>query len=100
MPTAKRVTVAAGCPVYSLTFIQGGATENEDRLILGGGGGSSKTGVRNKVCIYAVRNASLELLLDSPLAEGDDAPMCLATHPKVSLGLGLLQQITDDKQPP
>ena len=85
MPSLKPVTVAAGFPVYSLAFTRIGISKDSaaERLILGGGGGSSKSGVRNKLCMYAVRDSTLELLCDFPLAEDEDAPMCLATHPQV-----------------
>jgi len=84
-------------PVYSAAFLSPG------ELILGGGGGASKTGIKNKLVRHptlehvTVPDASLILqrlyhvdeFLTLKLADelqleiGEDAPMSMAAHPTV-----------------
>lgn len=80
-------------PVYSSAFI------SEHELVLGGGGGQSKTGIKNKLVgpfllhdlqtcliveqrLYRVDNDKvIELLHELELEKGEDAPMSMAAHP-------------------
>ncbi|KZT72696.1 WD40 repeat-like protein [Daedalea quercina L-15889] len=63
-------------PVYSSAFI------SEHELVLGGGGGQSKTGIKNKLRLYRVANdKNIELLHELELEKGEDAPMSMAAHP-------------------
>ncbi|KAI0736108.1 WD40 repeat-like protein [Fomitopsis betulina] len=63
-------------PVYSSAFI------SEHELVLGGGGGQSKTGIKNKLRLYRVDNDKVvELLHELELEKGEDAPMSMAAHP-------------------
>lgn len=88
-----------GFPVYSATFLSPG------ELILGGGGGTSKTGIKNKlVCCTSSEPLRLRLRLflfllqrlyhvdeyltlkladELELDKGEDAPMSMAAHPTV-----------------
>lgn len=54
-------------------------------LVLGGGGGASRTGIKNKLRLYHVGDdRSLQLLDELELANGEDAPMSMASHTKTS----------------
>ncbi|KAG6832950.1 hypothetical protein H0H92_004834 [Tricholoma furcatifolium] len=64
-------------PVFSSSFL------SENELVLGGGGGSSKTGIKNKLRLYNVKQErSLELLGEVELEKGEDSPMSMAAHNK------------------
>ncbi|KAH9927127.1 WD40 repeat-like protein [Epithele typhae] len=63
-------------PVYSSAFV------SPNELVLGGGGGQSKTGIKNKLRLYHVESdKKLDLLDEFELASGEDAPMSMAAHP-------------------
>jgi prolactin regulatory element-binding protein len=88
-----------GFPVYSATFLSPG------ELILGGGGGASKTGIKNKLvrspsgepqrlrlCLFLFllqrlyhvdEYLTLKLADELELDKGEDAPMSMAAHPTV-----------------
>ncbi|KAJ7179278.1 WD40-repeat-containing domain protein [Mycena filopes] len=62
-------------PVYSSAFL--GSTQ----LVLGGGGGASRTGVKNKIRVYDVGDdRSVTLVDELELERGEDAPMSMATN--------------------
>ncbi|KAF5322709.1 hypothetical protein D9619_000869 [Psilocybe cf. subviscida] len=66
-------------PVYSSAFLS--ATQ----LVLGGGGGASKTGIKNKIRLYEVSDdRNIELKNEFELEKGEDAPMSIAAHTKNS----------------
>ncbi|KAI0722173.1 WD40 repeat-like protein [Cerioporus squamosus] len=63
-------------PVYSCAFV------SPTHFVLGGGGGQSKTGIKNKLRLYLVEgDAKVELVDELELASGEDAPMSMAAHP-------------------
>ncbi|RDX53578.1 WD40 repeat-like protein, partial [Lentinus brumalis] len=63
-------------PVYSCAFV------SPTEFVLGGGGGQSKTGIKNKLRLYHVEgHAKVELVDELELASGEDAPMSMAAHP-------------------
>ncbi|KAH9843963.1 WD40 repeat-like protein [Rhodofomes roseus] len=63
-------------PVYSSAFV------SENELVLGGGGGQSKTGIKNKLRLYRIdSDKHIELLHELELEKGEDAPMSMAAHP-------------------
>jgi len=63
-------------PVYSAAFL------SPVELILGGGGGASKTGIQNKLRLYHVDEfLTLKLADELQLEIGEDAPMSMAAHP-------------------
>ncbi|KAH9947322.1 WD40 repeat-like protein [Amylocystis lapponica] len=62
-------------PVYSSAFL------SPNELVLGGGGGQSRSGIKNKLRLYRVDNdKSLDLLDELELDTGEDAPMSMAAH--------------------
>ncbi|KAK0191246.1 WD40 repeat-like protein [Armillaria mellea] len=62
-------------PVYSSAFI----ANNE--LVLGGGGGASRSGIKNKLRLYHVgEDRSVDILDEFELDAGEDAPMSMATN--------------------
>ncbi|KAM6495716.1 WD40 repeat-like protein [Amanita muscaria] len=59
-------------PVYSADFV------SQDILALGGGGGATKSGIKNKLRLYSVSNErAIELLDEFQLETGEDAPMSM-----------------------
>ncbi|OCH95959.1 WD40 repeat-like protein [Obba rivulosa] len=63
-------------PVYSSAFVA------PDELVLGGGGGQSRSGIKNALRLYRVENhKTLNLLHQLELGAGEDAPMSMAAHP-------------------
>ncbi|KIK08386.1 hypothetical protein K443DRAFT_672409 [Laccaria amethystina LaAM-08-1] len=61
-------------PIYSAAFL------SEDLLVLGGGGGASKTGIKNKLRIYVINeDRTADLKDEYELEKGEDAPMSIAT---------------------
>ncbi|KAJ2250572.1 hypothetical protein GGH97_000630 [Coemansia sp. RSA 475] len=75
---AHRYTVNVGFPVGCI-----GVT-HENKIVLGGGGGPGRSGVQNKLSIYSLddSSASLNLNAELVLSSDEDAPTCLAMHPK------------------
>ncbi|KAL9558123.1 hypothetical protein MBANPS3_001072 [Mucor bainieri] len=73
-PTFK---VSVGIPVFGLGFT------GNNQLILGGGGGASRSGVKNKLASYKIdiRRKDLEEDATFEFAATEDAPMCLDVHP-------------------
>ncbi|OBZ85761.1 Guanine nucleotide-exchange factor SEC12 [Choanephora cucurbitarum] len=66
-----------GIPVYTLSF-----TSN-NQLLIGAGGGSSRSGVKNKLVSYKidVRRKALEEDATFEFEADEDAPMCMDAHP-------------------
>ncbi|KAF5393724.1 hypothetical protein D9757_000170 [Collybiopsis confluens] len=61
-------------PIYSSAFI------SQHELVVGGGGGASKSGIKNKLRVFNLEhNRSIELIDEFELASGEDAPMSMAT---------------------
>ncbi|KAF9076354.1 WD40 repeat-like protein [Rhodocollybia butyracea] len=64
-------------PVYSSAFI------SPNELVIGGGGGATQSGIKNKLRIFNVdENRSISQQDEFELAKGEDAPMSMATHAK------------------
>ncbi|KIM46008.1 hypothetical protein M413DRAFT_425727 [Hebeloma cylindrosporum] len=62
-------------PVYSSAFL------SSTQLVLGGGGGASRSGIKNKLRLYDVKGErSIELKYEYELDKGEDAPMSMAGH--------------------
>ncbi|KZO98030.1 WD40 repeat-like protein [Calocera viscosa TUFC12733] len=61
-------------PVYSLAFV------SDARLVVGGGGGASRSGIKNQLRVYEVDrpNLALKQLATLELESGEDAPMTIA----------------------
>ncbi|KAJ3864885.1 WD40 repeat-like protein [Lentinula novae-zelandiae] len=61
-------------PVYSSAFL------SQNELVVGGGGGATKSGIKNKLKLFKVaKDRSAEQLDEFELAIGEDAPMSMAT---------------------
>ncbi|KAF8592380.1 WD40 repeat-like protein [Ramaria rubella] len=74
MRTHHTVHTFPAFPVYSSAFL------SNDLLVLGGGGGSGKSGVKNRMRLYQIINdEKIELLNELQLGE-EDAPMSMAVH--------------------
>ncbi|KAJ2001410.1 hypothetical protein GGI04_003749 [Coemansia thaxteri] len=75
---AKRLTTEVGFPISCI-----GVTVNNE-VVLGGGGGPGRSGVKNKLAVYSIDGAELRLNRTSEaiLSSSEDAPTCLAIHPK------------------
>ncbi|KAG1753875.1 quinon protein alcohol dehydrogenase-like superfamily [Suillus paluster] len=64
-------------PVYSCAFVA------SDQIVVGGGGGAAKTGIKNKLRLFNVsQDRQLEMLCEHELEKGEDAPMSIAAHPE------------------
>lgn len=70
--------VSIGYPIFGLAFTA------ENQLILGGGGGAGRSGVKNKLSSYKIdaRRKDLEEDASFEFSSEEDAPMCLDVHPK------------------
>ena len=85
-------------PVYSCAFLK------PRQLVLGGGGGASRSGIKNKLVIESfwtsnlitkrsisqriydiAENLHIELLDEYELEKGEDAPMSMASHTEVPI---------------
>ncbi|KAG8952181.1 hypothetical protein FRC03_012227 [Tulasnella sp. 419] len=65
-------------PVYSLGFV------DDEKLVLGGGGGAGRSGIKNKLRLYRSKGKELELVHELQLEQNEDAPMTMAVHPEAS----------------
>ncbi|CED85158.1 Prolactin regulatory element-binding protein/Protein transport protein SEC12p [Phaffia rhodozyma] len=65
-------------PVYSIAF------QSDSQVVLGGGGGATRSGVKNKLklCHVDVKAKKLDVLDEYELQAEEDAPMTLALNPK------------------
>ncbi|KAG9317617.1 quinon protein alcohol dehydrogenase-like superfamily [Chiua virens] len=62
-------------PVYSCAFIA------DDKVIVGAGGGASRTGIKNKLRLFHVSDdRQLHTLGELELGKDEDAPMSMAAH--------------------
>ncbi|KIJ56638.1 hypothetical protein M422DRAFT_22792 [Sphaerobolus stellatus SS14] len=66
----------AAFPVYTSTFL------SDDLLVLGGGGGFGKSGVKNRIRVYKVQSDEKIDLVDELELGADDAPMSIASYPE------------------
>ncbi|CAG8528893.1 3303_t:CDS:10 [Paraglomus occultum] len=78
MPKAEHFTAGTEFPVYCTAFSPAG------ELLVGGGGGPSRSGVQNKLALYKVDPTAkkIEQLTEYKLEKGEDAPMSMAIHPE------------------
>lgn len=86
-------------PIYSSAFL------GPDKFVLGGGGGSSKSGIKNKLArrrlitystdwtlqkLYKVdEQRNIDLIDESELQVGEDAPMSMSADTTVRVSLNL-----------
>ncbi|ORZ23073.1 WD40-repeat-containing domain protein [Absidia repens] len=75
--------VQVGIPIFGLGFTRG------NQLLLCGGGGAGRSGVKNKLSSFKVdiRRKDLEEEAIYDISSDEDAPMCLAVHPKENLAV-------------
>jgi len=65
-------------PVYSCAFVA------DDQFVAGGGGGASRTGIKNKLRLFRVSDdRQLNILSELELEKDEDAPMSMASHIEV-----------------
>ncbi|KAJ2776147.1 hypothetical protein H4R18_005820 [Coemansia javaensis] len=75
----ERHSLDVGFPIACIGVAPGG------EVVLGGGGGLGRSGVQNKLAVYAVggkKAAGLRLVSEAVLSSDEDAPTCLAVHPR------------------
>ncbi|KAI9473034.1 quinon protein alcohol dehydrogenase-like superfamily [Coemansia mojavensis] len=72
----QRHTAKVGFPVACI-----GITPS-NQVVLGGGGGPGRSGVQNKLAVYSIGDAGLQQQSELVLKSDEDAPTCLAVHPK------------------
>ncbi|OJA20908.1 hypothetical protein AZE42_00895 [Rhizopogon vesiculosus] len=64
-------------PVYSCAFVA------SDQIVVGGGGGAARSGIKNKLRLFNVsQDRQLKMLCEHELEKGEDAPMSIAAHPE------------------
>ncbi|KAJ2787360.1 hypothetical protein GGI15_000785 [Coemansia interrupta] len=73
-----RFTNEVGFPIGCI-----GVTQNNE-IVLGGGGGAGRSGVKNRLSVYSVDSKAkmLKPVCELVLSNDEDAPTCLAVHPK------------------
>ncbi|KAJ1865085.1 hypothetical protein LPJ73_000109 [Coemansia sp. RSA 2703] len=74
----ERFTSEVGFPIGCI-----GVTQNNE-IVLGGGGGAGRSGVKNKLSVYSIdsKGRMLKPVCELVLSSDEDAPTCLAVHPK------------------
>ncbi|KAF9578926.1 hypothetical protein BGW38_005034, partial [Lunasporangiospora selenospora] len=75
---ATSFTHKVGTPIYCVGFT------DDNNLILAGGGGAGRSGVKNKISIFKIdgQNKTLTPIVEKELSRDEDAPMSMAIHPK------------------
>ncbi|KAI5125032.1 hypothetical protein M0805_007456 [Coniferiporia weirii] len=73
MRTRHTQHTLAAFPVFSAAFV------SDSRLVLGGGGGSSRSGIKNRLRLYDIPDdEKLTLVSELALEKDEDAPMSMA----------------------
>ncbi|KAK2466360.1 hypothetical protein APHAL10511_002002 [Amanita phalloides] len=80
-------------PVYAAAFLA------DHSLVIGGGGGTSKSGIKNKLRLYTVDNErSIALVDEFELQSGEDAPMSMtadAESKTIFCGINSAQEVLE-----
>ncbi|KAJ2847895.1 hypothetical protein IWW36_003617 [Coemansia brasiliensis] len=94
MAKLERYTSKVGFPVACI-----GITPSND-VMLGGGGGPGRSGVQNKLAIYSMSDStkSLQQKCELVLKSDEDAPTCLAMHPKEKALVASINGSSEDIQ--
>ncbi|GAA5828040.1 hypothetical protein JCM5353_003160 [Sporobolomyces roseus] len=82
-------------PVYSIGFV------GEQQVVLAGGGGSSRTGVKNRLSMYNISASTktLHLITEHELSKEEDAPMTIAIHrPSKTIAAGINSDLASLKE--
>ncbi|RIA98720.1 WD40-repeat-containing domain protein [Glomus cerebriforme] len=79
--TLTKFSVKVDFPVYCTVFTPSG------EILLGGGGGTGNTGVKNKLVLFEPKlsEKSLEKLTETILSGEEDRPTCIALHTKENI---------------
>ncbi|KAI8324305.1 WD40 repeat-like protein [Martensiomyces pterosporus] len=87
----ERFTYEVGFPVGCIGITAG------NEIVLGGGGGPGRSGVKNKLALYSVdsKKRTLKSISEVVLSSDEDAPTCLAIHPKDKV---LVSSVNVDKK--
>ncbi|PVZ98696.1 hypothetical protein BB558_005299 [Smittium angustum] len=74
----SRIATNIGFPISCIAI-----TEN-DEIIIGGGGGPGRSGVKNKIIIGKINPEKLKLSIkaEHEFGNDEDAPTCIALHPR------------------
>ncbi|KAJ1884738.1 hypothetical protein LPJ66_010461 [Kickxella alabastrina] len=72
----EQFTSEVGFPIGCI-----GITQNNE-VVLGGGGGAGRSGVKNKLAVYTIEKTGLKSVSELVLSSSEDAPTSLALHPK------------------
>ncbi|KAJ2162483.1 hypothetical protein GGF46_000614 [Coemansia sp. RSA 552] len=88
--TLERLSLDAGFPIAAI------AVTAANKIVLGGGGGPGRSGVQNKLAIYSTpTQKGLKKVAELVLSSTEDAPTCLAAHPKDE---ALVASVNQDKE--
>ncbi|GAA93784.1 uncharacterized protein L969DRAFT_92296 [Mixia osmundae IAM 14324] len=76
--SSSHYAISVGVPIYSLAFT------GKETVVLGGGGGSSKSGIKNKLiyCRLHPEARTLDRVHEYELPKTEDAPMSMAVSPE------------------
>lgn len=86
-PTIQTASLGLSYPVYACDF----DPQDANRLVVGGGGGVSKTGVHNKISVIdASHSDSLQVVSELDLSANEDSVTSLAVGPKRANGKSIL----------
>ncbi|GAA5914595.1 WD40 repeat domain-containing protein [Sporobolomyces salmoneus] len=93
--TGQHFSLDVKFPVYSIAF-----TSDQD-VVLAGGGGSSRTGVKNRLSMYKIdlTKKQLSLITEHELSKQEDAPMTIAIHrPSKTIAAGINSDLDSLKE--
>ncbi|KAJ3300726.1 hypothetical protein HK104_006024 [Borealophlyctis nickersoniae] len=76
---ASKKSHTIGFPIFAVAF-----APRKPRLVIGGGGGPTRAGVKNAMIVYDVneKTLGLSLLAEHQFGKDDDGCMSVAVHPK------------------
>lgn len=77
--TKMHQSIQVGFPVFSLEF-----TPNKPRLLVGGGGGPNKSGIKNAILYLSVNERAVDAdkITELKLSNEEDGCMSITIHPK------------------
>ncbi|KAJ3327742.1 hypothetical protein HDU76_011222 [Blyttiomyces sp. JEL0837] len=86
-----------GFPVFAIAF-----APKKPRLVVGGGGGASKSGVKNSVIVYELNESTLDINMMASyyMSPIDDSCQSIAVHPKektIVIGANSSEELIEKK---